>query len=123
MLLLTHSLCAQSKWVMTPDSMAHGPANDVFKWATYRAVVNEQSREKTISYYLLRSELTRQECRADALDSALASHKEVAFEAENKAKFWKEKYEKCQSRRPLRGLYFVAGLLLGAGGGYKANED
>ncbi len=112
-LLSILSTTAQSKWTMTADSMAHGPANDVFKWAGYRATVNEHNRTKTTLYWLVSRELQLAEKEIAAKDSALAIKDTLIAYQTGRISFYAEELRKCQDKKPCRLCWFGAGVIGG----------
>lgn len=113
LLLSIHSTSAQSKWWMDADSIAHGPANDVFKWAGYRATVNEQNRDKTISYHLVARELSLAQKEIAAKDSTIKAQKVLIGEKDDRITFLSERVRKLEAKKPMRLVWFGAGVVAG----------
>lgn len=116
MLLLTLTTAAQSKhkgWWMDRDSVAHGPANDVFKWAGYRATVNEQNRTKTTLYWLVAKELQLANKEIAAQDSSIAAKDTLIAWQHDRILFLSDRVRKLEDRKPMRLAWFGAGVVAG----------
>lgn len=116
MLLLTLTTAAQSKhkgWWMDRDSVAHGPANDVFKWAGYRATVNEQNRTKTTLYWLVAKELQLANKEIAAQDSSIAEKDTLIAWQQDRILFLSDRVRKLENRKPRRLVWLGVGYMLG----------
>jgi hypothetical protein len=98
---------------MDKDSVAHGPANEVVEWATYRATVNFQNRTQVTTFHLINRELGFALKEIAAKDSAIAVKDTIIEWQTGRIEFYAEQLRKCQERKPMRLVWFGAGVVAG----------
>lgn len=111
--MLLSTLSTFPQWVVDKNGVAHGPENDLYKWAGHYATERQTNRFQANIYHLANRELGFALKEIAVQDSAIAVKDTIIAYQTGRINFLAEQLRKCQEKKPMRGLWFGAGVVAG----------